>query len=253
MSNRMVPRLIGFLSEAELEFFDLFCTVGQDRRQEGAQGPGPPGQGDRRRHPAGGREVAHDAARRRRRRRPSDDRGHAPPQGDAVRPDARTRRRCRRATRPRPRVRSWRRAGGRLQRPDARGPQLRSMPATGSTRRSPAGRAYPTVEEVLMAIYSQAAEVEHDDHLDPRSTKFGSNSSAEAGDDLGMPVEELVRRVHRRLPGARAPVRAGLRIRPEEECGACTVAWRDALPYRSRRPRLDPSRQQVIRTAEEVT
>lgn len=27
MTNRMVPRLIGFTSEAELEFFDLFCTV----------------------------------------------------------------------------------------------------------------------------------------------------------------------------------------------------------------------------------
>jgi holliday junction DNA helicase RuvA len=27
MSGRMVPRLIGFTSEAELEFFDLFCTV----------------------------------------------------------------------------------------------------------------------------------------------------------------------------------------------------------------------------------
>jgi Holliday junction DNA helicase RuvA len=26
-SNRMVPRLVGFASEAELEFFDLFCTV----------------------------------------------------------------------------------------------------------------------------------------------------------------------------------------------------------------------------------
>ncbi|MCS6850126.1 MAG: helix-hairpin-helix domain-containing protein [Gemmataceae bacterium] len=27
MQGRLVPRLIGFLSEAELEFFDLFCTV----------------------------------------------------------------------------------------------------------------------------------------------------------------------------------------------------------------------------------
>ena len=27
MSSRMVPRLIGFLTEAELEFFDLVCTV----------------------------------------------------------------------------------------------------------------------------------------------------------------------------------------------------------------------------------
>lgn len=27
MSNRMVPRLIGFVHEAELEFFELFCTV----------------------------------------------------------------------------------------------------------------------------------------------------------------------------------------------------------------------------------
>jgi Holliday junction DNA helicase RuvA len=27
MSNRFVPRLIGFNAEAELEFFDLFCTV----------------------------------------------------------------------------------------------------------------------------------------------------------------------------------------------------------------------------------
>jgi Holliday junction DNA helicase RuvA len=27
MSNRMAPRLVGFTSEAELEFFDLFCTV----------------------------------------------------------------------------------------------------------------------------------------------------------------------------------------------------------------------------------
>ena len=27
MQGRMVPRLIGFLSEAELAFFDLFCTV----------------------------------------------------------------------------------------------------------------------------------------------------------------------------------------------------------------------------------
>src|SRR5438128_446842 len=27
MQGRMVPRLIGFTSEAELEFFDLFCTV----------------------------------------------------------------------------------------------------------------------------------------------------------------------------------------------------------------------------------
>jgi Holliday junction DNA helicase RuvA len=27
MSNRMVPRLVGFTSEAELEFFELFCTV----------------------------------------------------------------------------------------------------------------------------------------------------------------------------------------------------------------------------------
>lgn len=27
MQGRMVPRLVGFLSEAELEFFDLFCTV----------------------------------------------------------------------------------------------------------------------------------------------------------------------------------------------------------------------------------
>jgi Holliday junction DNA helicase RuvA len=26
-SNRMVPRLVGFANEAELEFFDLFCTV----------------------------------------------------------------------------------------------------------------------------------------------------------------------------------------------------------------------------------
>src|SRR5437868_290967 len=27
MQGRMVPRLIGFLSQAELEFFELFCTV----------------------------------------------------------------------------------------------------------------------------------------------------------------------------------------------------------------------------------
>jgi Holliday junction DNA helicase RuvA len=27
MTNRMVPRLVGFTSEAELEFFELFCTV----------------------------------------------------------------------------------------------------------------------------------------------------------------------------------------------------------------------------------
>jgi len=27
MQGRVVPRLIGFISEAELEFFDLFCTV----------------------------------------------------------------------------------------------------------------------------------------------------------------------------------------------------------------------------------
>jgi Holliday junction DNA helicase RuvA len=27
MSNRLVPRLVGFTSEAELEFFELFCTV----------------------------------------------------------------------------------------------------------------------------------------------------------------------------------------------------------------------------------
>src|SRR5215475_16136244 len=27
MQGRVVPRLIGFLSEAELDFFDLFCTV----------------------------------------------------------------------------------------------------------------------------------------------------------------------------------------------------------------------------------
>src|SRR5215468_9204704 len=27
MQGRMVPRLIGFVSEAELEFFELFCTV----------------------------------------------------------------------------------------------------------------------------------------------------------------------------------------------------------------------------------
>ena len=27
MSNRMVPRLVGFATEAELEFFELFCTV----------------------------------------------------------------------------------------------------------------------------------------------------------------------------------------------------------------------------------
>ncbi|MFL5339461.1 MAG: Holliday junction branch migration protein RuvA [Gemmataceae bacterium] len=27
MSNRFIPRLIGFTSEVELEFFDLFCTV----------------------------------------------------------------------------------------------------------------------------------------------------------------------------------------------------------------------------------
>src|SRR3954454_125953 len=27
MSTRTIPRLIGFLSEGELEFFDLFCTV----------------------------------------------------------------------------------------------------------------------------------------------------------------------------------------------------------------------------------
>src|SRR5438876_11498237 len=27
MSSRYVPRLIGFLTEAELEFFELFCTV----------------------------------------------------------------------------------------------------------------------------------------------------------------------------------------------------------------------------------
>src|SRR3979409_1090655 len=27
MQGKMVPRLIGFVSEAELEFFELFCTV----------------------------------------------------------------------------------------------------------------------------------------------------------------------------------------------------------------------------------
>lgn len=27
MTNRMIPRLVGFTSEAELEFFELFCTV----------------------------------------------------------------------------------------------------------------------------------------------------------------------------------------------------------------------------------
>ena len=27
MQGRVVPRLIGFTSEAELEFFELFCTV----------------------------------------------------------------------------------------------------------------------------------------------------------------------------------------------------------------------------------
>lgn len=27
MSNRMLPRIVGFLSESEFEFFDLFCTV----------------------------------------------------------------------------------------------------------------------------------------------------------------------------------------------------------------------------------
>lgn len=27
MSNRMIPRLVGFTNEAEMEFFELFCTV----------------------------------------------------------------------------------------------------------------------------------------------------------------------------------------------------------------------------------
>ena len=58
---------------------------GQGRRPQGAQGAGPAGQGDRRRHPAAGRQVADDAARHRRRDGRAD-RRHAAAQGDASSP-----------------------------------------------------------------------------------------------------------------------------------------------------------------------
>ena len=76
---------------------------GQGRHAQGAQGAGAAGQGDRRRHPAAGRQMADDAARRGRRDGGADHR-HAAPQGDEVRPDAAqplAGRRSRRGRRPR--------------------------------------------------------------------------------------------------------------------------------------------------------
>ena len=89
--GRMVPRLIGFLAEAEQEFFDLFCTVDKVGVRKAMKALVRPDQGDRRRHPAAGHQMADDAARRRRRDRGAD-RRHAAPQGDEVRPDGRRRR-----------------------------------------------------------------------------------------------------------------------------------------------------------------
>src|SRR5947209_13775178 len=42
MSTRSVPRLIGFVAEAELEFFELFCTVDKVGVRKAAQALGPP-------------------------------------------------------------------------------------------------------------------------------------------------------------------------------------------------------------------
>ena len=85
MQGRVVPRLIGFITEAELEFFELFCTVDKVGVAQGDQGAGAADQGNRRRHPAAGRQMADDAARRRRGHGGAD-RRHAAPQGDASSP-----------------------------------------------------------------------------------------------------------------------------------------------------------------------
>ena len=86
MQGRVVPRLIGFTTEAELEFFELFCTVDKVGTRKAIKALVRPDQGDRRRHPAAGRQMADDAARRRAGHGGAD-RRHAAAQGDEVRPD----------------------------------------------------------------------------------------------------------------------------------------------------------------------
>ena len=64
-SNPMIPRRIGFMAEAELEFFELFCTVDKIGVEESAQGDGPADQGNGRRDSTAGCEMADDDARHR--------------------------------------------------------------------------------------------------------------------------------------------------------------------------------------------
>ena len=144
-------------SEAELDFFELFCTVDKVGVRKALKAMVRPI-----------KEIA-DAIQRqdakwlttlpgvgRRHRR--EDHRHPSPQGDALRPDAR---------RPheRDRRRPWsRHAGGgrRRQRArrclpgvDERRTESRTRRAIGSTRSWPAARASPAVEEVLLEIYKQ--------------------------------------------------------------------------------------------------
>ena len=77
MQGKVVPRLLGFLHEADLEFFELFCTVDGIGTQKALKAMVRPVQGSGRRHRSAGRQMADDAARRRRRDGGEDRRGPA--------------------------------------------------------------------------------------------------------------------------------------------------------------------------------
>ena len=90
MVARMIPRLIGFLSPIDREFFDIFCSVDGVGRAEGAAGDGPAGPRAGPDDPGPGRQAAGDVPRHRRGDRRAD-RGQAAAEGRQVRPDRRPR------------------------------------------------------------------------------------------------------------------------------------------------------------------
>ena len=88
MSGRMMPRLVGFLSAIDREFFDIFCSVDGVGVRKALAGDGPAGPRAGPDDPGPGRQDAGDLSRASARRRPS---GSSPScaQGRQVHPDRR--------------------------------------------------------------------------------------------------------------------------------------------------------------------
>ena len=90
MVSRLIPRLVGFLSPIDREFFEIFCSVDGVGVQEGAAGDGPAGPRAGADDPGPGRQAARDVSRHRRGDRRAD-RGQAAAEGRQVRLDRRPR------------------------------------------------------------------------------------------------------------------------------------------------------------------